>query len=498
MCAAVLLAVFIVKSFSQTEPLSITEPYSIADMDREAEKIAVSIREFIRSGTTRTGSIRNEETVASDLARYWTETIFAFLSAAGADNRGVTIFQNPSISSGYVLRCTMLEIGPVLRIYTKMLRGSDLSVAVTWISDMTKTPYLGSLLAGSSGQWDGFEPDGREEPVPLEIDGEELSRTLHENDEDWFVISPEEDGYVVVRTSGETDTFMELYTDSFEKIAANDDGPDDYNAGIGFMAEGGSGYIVLVRAYSGDETGAYGITASFSDIPDKDMEPNNSMDSAFLISLDTPLKACIPIADDEDWYKIVLSGGYFTVSTEGGIDTYMELFDGDGEKIAENDDSSYDANALISLLVEPGTYYINVAAYETGEYTLYCQIQEPNQVDAYEPDNGREDAKTISFGEEQTRTFTTEDDVDWVQFTVDAGDSGRVSCSIRAWGVEYDKLDTYLGLYDARGNLIAEDDDSGGNYSPLISRRLTPGIYYIRVHTLEYPSGSYKLSVTRD
>jgi hypothetical protein len=494
--ALLLSAAFIVKSFAQTP--SPAEPSSLADLDREAEKIAVSDREFIRSGSTRTGSIRNEGTGASVLDRYWIETICANLSAAGADNRGITIFQNPQVNSGYVLRCTIVELGLTLRIYTKLIRSSDFAVAATWMTDIVKTPYisgLGARLSGSQDQWDGFEPDSGEQPVFLETGGAEITRSLHEGDEDWFVIIPgEEDGYIVVKTSGSTDTVMELYTDSFEQITENDDFGGDYNAGIGFMARRGNRYLVLVRGYSEDETGSYGIKAVFSDIPDKDLEPNNSMNEASAISADTQVKAFILTDDDEDWYVLAVSGGYFTTRTDGDIDTYLELFDINGEKLAEDDDSGYDTNANISLLISPGTYYLKASAYETGEYTLSCLLREPNQVDAYEPDDKREDAKTISAGEEQRRTFTTGDDAAWVRFTVDS----RGYYSIRASGIEDGELDTFLSLYDADAALIDENDDTDASYASLISRELSPGLYYIRVHVLEHPSGSYRLSVTRE
>jgi hypothetical protein len=483
-----LVAVFAVTGFSQTGPLSIT------DLDREAEKTAADIREFLRSGAT--GSILHGETAdASPLARYWVETILARLSAVNADNRGITIFDSPAARSGYVLRCTVLEIGPVVRIHTRLVRSLDSSVTIAWTTDLGRTPYLDSLLARSGDGWDAFEPDGRETPLLLEPGGAEISRSLHEDDEDWFIIKANEDGYLVIATSGQTDTYIELYTDSFDLIAENDDGSDNYNARLGFMAEGGKTYIVLLRGYSDDETGPYGITAFFSDVPDKDMEPNDRMDEAFLLSLDTLVNAIIVSENDQDWYRLVLSGGHFIAGTTGDIDAYLELYDAAGRKLAENDDSEYDdSNAKISLILGAGTYYVKVSAYGTGEYTLFCAEKAPNRIDAYEPDDRQEDAKTISIGEEQIRTYTTEDDVDWARFTVDVQDYYRIS----AWGVDNNGLDTYLSLYDSTGALIAENDDAGETYSSLITKRLSPGLYYIRVHVLEYPTGSYKLKLTRD
>jgi hypothetical protein len=481
----VLAAVFVLRGFCQTS--------SITDLDREVEKTAAAIREFLRPGGT--GSIRNEGIPgASSLSAYWIETVLTRLSAAVTDNRGITIFDSPAARSGYVLRCLILELGPVVRIYTRLVRSFDFSVAAAWTTDLGKTPYLENLLSGSGSGWDGFEPDDREAPVPLEPGGAEISRSLHEDDKDWFSVRAEENGYIVATTTGQTDTYIELYTDSFDLLTENDDGPDNYNARVGFMAEAGKTYIALVRGYSDDETGPYGVKAFFSNLPDKDMEPNNGMNNAFSISTDRTVEAFIAAEDDEDWYRLVLSGGYFTVVTEGDNDTCLELYDAAGRKLAEDDDSNYGTNAKISLLLEAGTYYIKAGAYETGEYTLYCAETEPNQIDAYEPDDRKEDAKTISVEEEQIRTFTTEDDVDWARFTVDVQDYYKIS----AWGVDNNGLDTYLSLYDSTGALIAENDDAGETYASLIIKSLSPGLYYIRVHVLEYPSGSYKLVLSRD
>ncbi|MDR0402892.1 MAG: PPC domain-containing protein [Treponema sp.] len=381
-----LLTAFAVQGFCQTEPSS------IADLDREAEITAAAVLEFVRSADA-IRSIQNEQAPdAPPLVRYWIETILARLSAAGTSAGGVTVFDNPSARSGYILRCSILELGSVARIYTRLIRRADSSVAAAWTTDLAKTPYLSYLLSGQENHWDNFEPDSREQPVVLEINGTEISRSLHTGDQDWFIVSPEEDGYVDITTSGRIDTVMELYTDSFELIAENDDGPDDYNARLGLMVERGKNYIVLVRGYSEDETGSYGVKAVFSVLPDKDMEPNDSMSEAFPISIDTPVKAFIFSENEQDWYSFVLPGGCFvTIDAvgEGSVDMFLELFDAAGRKLDEDDDSGHNVDAKISLFLEAGTYYIKAGAYGTGEYSLVCALREPNQAGAYEPDDRR-------------------------------------------------------------------------------------------------------------
>ena len=50
-------------------------------------------------------------------------------------------------------------------------------------------------------------------------------------------------------------------------------------------------------------------------------------------------------------------------------------------------------------------------------------------------------------------------------------------------------MDTLLCLYDSRGNLIKEDDDSGEGANALISERLGSGTVYIEVKEYEGNTG---------
>ena len=51
--------------------------------------------------------------------------------------------------------------------------------------------------------------------------------------------------------------------------------------------------------------------------------------------------------------------------TQGSLDTYMELYDSQGNMIEENDDGD-DYNAMIERRLTPGKYYIMVSPYGTA------------------------------------------------------------------------------------------------------------------------------------
>ena len=56
------------------------------------------------------------------------------------------------------------------------------------------------------------------------------------------------------------------------------------------------------------------------------------------------------------------------------------------------------------------------------------------------------------------------------------------------------EIDAFLALYNARGNLIDEDDDGGGESNSLITASLDPGTYYLVARTAYgYSGGTYRL-----
>lgn len=58
-------------------------------------------------------------------------------------------------------------------------------------------------------------------------------------------------------------------------------------------------------------------------------------------------------------------------------------------------------------------------------------------------------------------------------------------------------LDTYLLLYNAEGQVIAEDDDSGGNLNSLLRTTLSePGLYVVSASSYSREEGAYDLRVT--
>ena len=78
---------------------------------------------------------------------------------------------------------------------------------------------------------------------------------------------------------------------------------------------------------------------------------------------------------DEDFFRIdVGQGGVLRLETTGSLDTYGELFDGNGSRIEANDDNGGGRNFRIETgILDVGTYYLKVrgfAASSVGNYSL--------------------------------------------------------------------------------------------------------------------------------
>jgi len=325
-----------------------------------------------------------------------------------------------------------------------------------------------------------------------------VSGTLREGEEQWFSIRPSESGFLILETSGDTDTCLEAYDSSRTLISEDDDSGQDFNARLEVYAEAGRTYLFKLTSYEGDGGGPYRILASFDPVPPV-TDRNTERRSAIAIQMGQPVPVFFVNRSESRWYSITVSqtGKRLVINTRGNTDTILKLYDSRWNQITEDDDSGENFNARVSVITDSAApYYVEVTTYEgrQGRSSLFAEIRETGRPDRYEPDDTISAAKDIMIGEKQERTFSDAYDEDWVRLRITRSAVYRIS-SIAADG----ELDSCLELYDPDKELIAEDDDSGSNYDALLETSLDPGVYYIKVYCLDSdltPDGSrYTLSV---
>jgi hypothetical protein len=326
------------------------------------------------------------------LSNYWNAQLTQELAAL--PNRKWILLSGPATDADYTISGEIVEIVNTVRVYTRLIRSSDRSIASSTLSDFNREPFIVDMLAGGSSSRggsssssivrDAYEPDSMALPLSVELassdEGQLINRTIHiSNDDDFFLLTPDKDGLMTCETTGSMDTYMELYeAQSGRKIVDNDDGGSGGNARIRQTVRAGSRYIAKVRGYSG-ETGSYGFRAYL--IPEQrierdEYEPDDTFADAKDITTGVPQQHTFHTGDDVDWVTFqITSAGNYTIRARGvnsnRLDTYIELFDSNRRSIDEDDDGGENMDSRVSRRFESGTYYLKVECLDSSPNQPY-------------------------------------------------------------------------------------------------------------------------------
>ena len=103
-----------------------------------------------------------------------------------------------------------------------------------------------------------------------------------------------------------------------------------------------------------------------------------SMETARPLTLgDGPMPGALADASDRRVYRIDLpSPGRLQVRSIGGVDTRGTLRDSGGALLAEDDNRGDGSNFRIAAQLQPGTYYVDVAGTDAGQYSLQGWVGE--------------------------------------------------------------------------------------------------------------------------
>jgi hypothetical protein len=234
---------------------------------------------------------------------------------------------------------------------------------------------------------DSMEPNNsRVQAKPLNLSRLPLALSLFpDNDYDWFALDLSAFRYrtgevISFYTSGDTDTYMELYQGDV-LVVENDDGSGDedgYNARITFKPErGGGDYYLRIQGYDDGVLGEYTLHTETSTVDFDQYEPNNVKTQATRITLEQTLSGnALADYDMVDWFTFsITEAGTYVISTTGGVDTVIYLYDSSDRELASDDDGGNNNNARIEMRLERGTYYAKVSQYGAGygEYSFYVR-----------------------------------------------------------------------------------------------------------------------------
>ena len=430
---------------------------------------------------------------------YWVNQLTSAL--ANIPNKPYILLSDGVAGANIRISGEIVEAGNIIRVYTRLIRQDNRAIVGSFQSDIERNAATTALLAGGRSNSayvpiDDYEPDSWENPVLFEIGADEnvatIPRTITENDEDFFLLLPNKDGRLVMETTGNTDTFMELYNaNNRQMIEEDDDSGQGNNARIVYNVEAGRRYIVKVRGYNDEVTGHYAFRAFFR----APRVADNSWENPIRYDLGSNRNTATQVnrnlyEEDEDFFLLIPNiTGRLLMETAGNTDTFMEFYDaGNRRLLEENDDGGEDGNAKISYNVEAGKRYIvKVRGYSdetTGRYAFYAYITPPRL-----RDNSWENPIRYDLGANRnvraTNRTLEDDDEDF--FLIVSSRSGSVLMETIG------DTDTIMELYDAdTRQLIEEDDDSGEEYNAQITYNLEARKRYIvKVRTYGDNGGSY-------
>ena len=439
----------------------------------------------------------------TQFSTYWANQLTEDL--VNISNRSLTILYAGTAGADFIISGEIIEAAGIIRVYTHLVRSGSRAIEAVFHSDFEKNADIIQMLSASeisSGHRDVYEPDSWENPASYETGSNAnapvINRSIHEGDEDFFLLIPDQEGRLVMETTGSIDTYMEFYdAETGEMLDQNDDGGQGNNARIRYNVRAGHRYIAKVRGYSSGTTGNYGFRAYIGIV-------QGHWDAPVHYEIGGnerhPVMERTLLADDEEYFLLVpAEAGRLIVETTGDTDTYIEFYDAESrELLTQNDDGGSDYNARIRYNVQAGHRYMaKVRGYSSdssGDYGFRAYLTELVDLapDQYEPDDDHAQANMLEIGVPQQHNFHHADDVDWVKFIIER--SGGYT--IRAGGTISNRLDTYIELLDENLNPIDGDDDGGEYRDSLLSVNLESGLYYLKVFCLDdEPDQNYIISI---
>ncbi len=289
-----------------------------------------------------------------------------------------------------------------------------------------------------------------------------------------------------IYTNGSTDTYGCLYDANGQQLTFNDDYYGNLNCRIIYSLSAGQSYIVSIKHYDAQKTGAYNLIVSENSVIDVH---GNTWDTATAIS-GTSVQGIVNYFDDLDYFTFTPStDGIYTIYSTGIGDVNGHILDSNQNEIISADDSS-DYNFYIKAYLKAGSlYYIFVEGMYEGSIgcTYNLHVNYTTLTDDF-PNMGN-----IGVGTSLNGNIDYNGDIDSFNFGVSQSKNYTVSLSSNVTGNQFACT---IYKYNAQGIRV---DVAEGVENTNITCWLDTGLnYYIEIQ--EYyginNTGSYNLSIT--
>ncbi len=305
---------------------------------------------------------------------------------------------------------------------------------------------------------------------------------------------------IVVSASSPGDSILQLGDANANLLVEHDDiSTSNLDSLIEYTLPANGSYLVAVSTYSPADytltlTGPAGTTSTGGNLQAGTGTPDNPIQ----ISYGQVASGQTIDINTYTFYSFQGNEGDQIVaetSSASGVDTYLQFGDANASLLAENDDidaANNNLNARVEYtLPTSGTYLLAVAGYTAGDFQITVNLAGGTTSTPTDTSQQTEiDSTPVAFNTPVTGTATVFTEPVIYDFQGSAGDAIQIL-------VESAQVDTYASLFDAAGNLLAENDDiSADNLNSLIDTTLPAnGQYFVAVTA--YRPGEYTLTVTQ-
>lgn len=236
-------------------------------------------------------------------------------------------------------------------------------------------------------------------------------------------------------------------------VSYNDDSNGSQNSRLEVTLPQSGNYRILAHSYAHSSSGAYRISLTLGAAPTGDGDDNR------WLSFGQSLQGNISPGTDRDTYYFNAVAGR-TINLRmtkrtADLDSYLELFDPSGTKVAENDDSGGDRNAwLVATLATSGTYRIVARSYNgasSGGYTISVDALAGNNLargktayaSSIESNNSSFEPSRATDGNTASRWSSTHSEGQWIY--IDLGDERSINQVVLRWERAFaDHYDIYV------------------------------------------------------
>lgn len=296
---------------------------------------------------------------------------------------------------------------------------------------------------------------------------------------------------ITMTGDGSLDPYLGLIDGASEEVLVeDDDSAGNSNALIEYSLPANGSYIIVATRYgldTGTSVGSFTLELQGGKGPGStttNISNQQSVSEPQMLDTGIYLMGTIAIGDQvsgeitgemfAQLYEMQVEAGTELIvgmfADGSNLDPYLIVLNENGDVLAEDDDSGaeiegagrYDS-ALSITFPDAGYYYIaatraGVAQGQSlGAYAL--MVVAP---DASQQQQQQDVPAGVMYMDEITLGSTVTGAIDNTTFVLVYPFSGSVNQQVTITAAGADGLDAYLGIMDADGNILAEDDDSGG------------------------------------